>query len=97
MTTVIRTLAAGGRRATKLADIICDLVVKGGQLGELESYRAVSAGVAVDARRPPREWFERLGKAIETEAIDYLSIDLIVEVLLQGPPPIPDPVQLLNA
>jgi hypothetical protein len=78
------TLSAEGPRSFRLADIIRDLVIKGGQLGELESCEVAAAGVVVQAKHAPREWFERLDKAIETEAIDYLDADRIVEILLQG-------------
>jgi hypothetical protein len=83
---VLWTLSAEGPRGFKLADIICDLVVKAGQLGELEPCEIAVGGVAIAGKRAPRQWFERLGKAIETEAIDYLDADRIVEILLQGRP-----------
>lgn len=81
-----RALVNGGRRGSKVAAIICQLVVKGGELGELDQYEfldPVSHETRI-GRRPPREWFDRLSKAIETDAIEALSVDRVVEILLQG-------------
>jgi hypothetical protein len=60
--TVLKTLAAGGQRADVLASAICDLVVKGAPLGELE----VQAGVKVF----PTAWLSRLAQAIELGVLD---------------------------
>jgi hypothetical protein len=86
---VLRTIAAGGRPGSKVATIICDLVVKGGELGELEEYEFKDPKADPDAkpvkrRRMPRGWLERLSQAMETGAIERLSTDRIVEILLQG-------------
>jgi hypothetical protein len=87
---ILRTLAAGGSRGHKLAGIICDLVAKGGQLGELIEYDhpdpALRRNDGAKCRRMPHEWLVRLDKAIETEAIDWLGAERIVEILLQGRP-----------
>lgn len=78
-----------------LADVICQLIVKGAELGELEEYEipdrdAIAAG-AVDPPRLKRrgfrrEWLERLGVAIEREAISRLPAQDIVLRLLQPRP-----------
>jgi hypothetical protein len=82
------TLSAEGPRGFKLADIISDLVAKGGQLGELVEYdhpdRTLSKDGGTKCRRMRPEWLDRLGRAVETEAIDRLDADRIVEILLQG-------------
>jgi hypothetical protein len=92
---ILRAIAGGGHRGTKLADIICKLVIDGGQLGELAEYEIPD----LDQPKPepgqkpsmktcrtlPRSWLDRLVKAIETDAIDHVSIARIVEVLLQEP------------
>jgi hypothetical protein len=84
--TVLRTLAAGGRPGAKLADVIQRLVLEAAQLGELESYQYLGAGgELVTGKQLPTRWLDRLDKAIETDAIEHLSIDRIVEIMLQGP------------
>ncbi|NEU95067.1 hypothetical protein [Bradyrhizobium uaiense] len=89
---IARCLAAEGPEAMTLAEVICQLVVKGAELGELEEYEipdrdAIAAGVVdpprLKRRGFRREWLERLGVAIELEAISALSADKIVERLLQ--------------
>jgi hypothetical protein len=83
---VLRTLAAGGQPGTKLADVIQRLVVKAAELGELESYQYLGAsGQLVTGRQFPTRWLDRLDVAIEKGAIDYLSIDRIVDIMLQDP------------
>jgi hypothetical protein len=65
---VLRTLAAGGNRAQVLANVVCALVTEGAKLGELE---ACECGVVdadkkpCGARQLPREWLDRLGRAVE--------------------------------
>jgi hypothetical protein len=87
---VLRTIGAGGRRGTKIATIICALVVQGAELGELEEYEIPDPdnpdpdAALKKCRGFRREWLDRLRKAIETDAVDYLSSDRIVEILLQG-------------
>ena len=83
---VLRTLAAGGQPGAKLADVIQRLVVKAAELGELESYQYLGAGgQLVTGKQFPTRWLDRLGVAIEKGAIDRLSIDRIVDIMLQGP------------
>ena len=83
---VLRTLAAGGQPGTKLADVIQRLVAKAAELGELESYQYLGAsGQLVTGKQFPTRWLDRLDVAIEKGAIDHLSIDRIVDIMLQGP------------
>ena len=91
MADVLRALAAGGSRGSKLATIICDLVVQGAELGELEPYEIEDPTRRGDPHAPRikrkgfrREWLERLSKAIETGALDHLSTARVVEILLQA-------------
>ena len=83
---VLRILAAGGQPGAKLADVIQRLVVKAAELGELESYQYLGAGGQfVTGKQFPTRWLNRLNVAIEKGAIDHLSIDRIVDIMLQGP------------
>ena len=83
---VLCTLATGGRLGSKLAEIIHRLVVEAAQLGELESYQYIGAGgQLVTGKGFPTRWLDRLDKAIETGAIECLSIERVVEIMLQGP------------
>jgi hypothetical protein len=83
---VLRTLAAGGQLGLKLAEIIRRLVVEAAQLGELEIYQYVgAAGQLVTGKGFPPRWLDRLDKAIETGAIECLSTERIIEIMLQGP------------
>jgi hypothetical protein len=83
---VLRTLAAGGRPGGKLADVIQRLVLEAVQFGELESYQYLGVdGALVTGKQFPTRWLDRLDKAIETGALEHLSIDRIVEIMLQGP------------
>ncbi|MHC2241509.1 hypothetical protein [Bradyrhizobium elkanii] len=88
-------MAAGGPQALTLADVICQLVVHGAELGELEEYeipdRAALAAGAIDPPRLKRrgfrrEWLDRLGVAIELDAISQLPVREIVDRLLQPRP-----------
>jgi hypothetical protein len=81
---VLRAIGAGGPLGLRLADIICDLVVKGAELGELETYPYQDHDEWQVGKRMPREWLDRLAKAIETGAIEHVSTERIVEILLQG-------------
>ncbi|MBR0695967.1 hypothetical protein [Bradyrhizobium lablabi] len=92
---VLRCLAAGGPQAVNLADVICQLVLQGAELGELEESEipdraAIAAGVVdpplLKRRRFRREWLDRLGDAISLGAISRLSAGRIVERLLQPRP-----------
>jgi hypothetical protein len=84
--TVLRTLGAGGKPANKLADVIHRLVREAVQLGELESYQYLGdGGQLVTGKQFPVRWLDRLDKAIETGATEHLSVDRIVDIMLQGP------------
>jgi len=82
---VLSTLGAGGKPAIKLATIITELVRHAGQLGELSYQYADENGVLVHGKRFSPRWIERLAKAIETNALDHLTVERIVEIMLQGP------------
>jgi hypothetical protein len=83
---VLRALAAGGRSGAKLADVIKRLVLEAAQLGELDSYQYLGdGGQLVTGKQFPPRWLDRLDKAIETGAIEHLSVDRIVEIMLIGP------------
>lgn len=87
MSAILRAIGAGGRPGAKVATIICDLVVKGGELGELEEYEIPDRdpkAPPIKRKRLPRQWLDRLARAIETGAIERLSSERIVEILLQG-------------
>ncbi|OKO73601.1 hypothetical protein AC628_23875 [Bradyrhizobium sp. NAS96.2] len=92
---IVRCLAAEGPEAIALAEVICQLVVKGAELGELEEYEipdrdAAAAGVVdpprLKRRGFRREWLERLGVAIERDAFLRMSAGDIVDRLLQPRP-----------
>jgi hypothetical protein len=83
---VLRALARDSVIGLKVADSIRDLIIKGAELGELESYQYLGdGGQLVTGKRIPARWLDRLDRAIETDAIDHLSVDRIVEIMLQGP------------
>jgi hypothetical protein len=94
MSAILRAIGAGGQVAEKLADIICRLVVHGAELGELEEYEIPDPDQPKPApgekpatktcRTIPRGWLDRLTTAIERGAIDRISTERIVEILLQG-------------
>ncbi len=83
---ILRALAAGGRPGDKVASALCRLISDGAQLGELEPYefRDPATGEIKLGKRPPLHWLERLAKAIETHAIDRLSVERTVEIILRG-------------
>lgn len=83
---MLRAIAAGGERSDKLADVIKRLVLEASLLGEVDTYQYVGAGgQLVTGKHFPPRWLDRLDKAIETGAIEHLSVDRIVEIMLQGP------------
>ena len=92
---IVFCLAGEGPEAMTLAEVICQLVVKGAELGELEEYEIPDRdAIAAGAVNPPRlkrrgfrrEWLERLSVAIERDAISRLSAQDIVFRLLQPRP-----------
>jgi hypothetical protein len=82
---VLRAIAAGGERANKLSDVIRRLVLEAAELGELQYQYVGADGQLVTGKRFPVRWLDRLDKAIETGAIEHLSVNRIVEIMLQGP------------
>lgn len=94
---ILESVAAGGRRGTKIASILPMLVTEAKALGELAEYSAVRGGILRDAagkrtgawcepvggRGMRAEWFERLASAICSEAIDRYTAKQVVEILLR--------------
>lgn len=66
-----QTLAAGGDPADALAAVICGLVTEGAELGALEEVPAIGLDGPRSVRRLPREWLERLGRAIALGVFDH--------------------------
>lgn len=88
---IVATLAGllGDDISRKLADVITALIRKVGdrEVGGLESYQVVSFGRTVDGRRFPERWWPRLVKALETGAFDRMSVQAIVEVMVDHDKP----------
>ena len=85
---VLQTLAAGGDRADGLASAICRLVIEGAELGALEDREILQAdGSTRTVRIIPRQWLERLQRAVNVGAFERLSLDQIVERILLPPQP----------
>lgn len=82
---VLRTLGSGGPQALKLATVITKLVVKVAdrEVDGLDKYQVVSFGRTVDGARFPDRWWPRLSRAIETGAIERLSVQAIVDVMIE--------------
>lgn len=82
---ILRTLGSGGPHALKLATVITRLVVKVAdrEVDGLEKYQVVSFGRTVNGARFPDRWWPRLTKAIETGAIERLSAQAIVDVMIE--------------
>lgn len=82
---LLGAIGRDGQLGIRLASIICALVVKGGELGELEEYQAAGPGETPRMCRGfRREWITRLAKALEKGALAHLDDERIVEILLQG-------------
>lgn len=81
---VLRTIAAGGPQALKLSSVICKLIVTVAEreVDGLEKYQVVSFGRTVNGARFPERWWPRLDRAIETGAIERLSVQAIVDVMI---------------
>lgn len=81
---VLRTLGSGGPLSLKLATVITRLVVKVAdrEVDGLEKYQVVSFGRTVNGARFPDRWWPRLTRAIETGAIERLSVQAIVDVMI---------------
>ncbi|BAL77050.1 hypothetical protein [Bradyrhizobium cosmicum] len=86
---VLATLGAGGPQALKLATIICRLVVKVAdrEVDGLDKYQVVSFGRTVNGTRFPERWWPRLDKAISTGAIERLSVQAIVDIMVDHDTP----------
>src|SRR5260221_14608454 len=69
---VLKTLAAGGQRASVVASVICRLVIEGAELGALDDIEVVSGadGKPRTVKTLPREWLARLARAIELGVFD---------------------------
>ncbi|MCW2086710.1 UNVERIFIED_ORG: ABC-type phosphate transport system auxiliary subunit [Bradyrhizobium japonicum] len=82
---VLRTLGSGGPQALKLATVITKLVVKVAdrEVDGLDKYQVVSFGRTVNGARFPDRWWPRLSRAIETGAIERLSVQAIVDVMIE--------------
>ncbi|BCA04066.1 hypothetical protein [Bradyrhizobium diazoefficiens] len=81
---VLRTLGSVGPQALKLATVITKLVVKVAdrEVDGLDKYQVVSFGRTVNGARFPDRWWPRLSRAIETGAIERLSVQAIVDVMI---------------
>jgi hypothetical protein len=84
---VLKTLSAGGTRATGLADAITALVKNGSDLGALEDVLLrLPDGTTKTIRIFPRIWLERLQRAVNLGAFEKLTVDQIVDRVLLPPP-----------
>jgi hypothetical protein len=84
-TALIEALAQPNDDAARLADVICLLAVRGGELGELEAYGAAE-GEPQPFKRLRGEWLQRLTVAVERGALARMAPERVVEILLQGRP-----------
>jgi hypothetical protein len=88
MTALLRALAGDDEVAIKLASVIALLIRRGGELGELESYQLPDPlgpeGSTLQCKRLRSEWLERLGVAVERNALATMDAERVVEILLQG-------------
>ncbi|WP_315774880.1 MULTISPECIES: hypothetical protein [unclassified Bradyrhizobium] len=82
---LIEALARPGDLSMRLADTICLLAVRGGELGELEAYGAPE-GQPQPFKRLRSEWLQRLETAVARDALARLTPERAVEILLQGRP-----------
>jgi len=75
--------ASRADRAVAIDFVLCQLIVKGRELGELEPAAAVGFdGSWREIRLPPQAWLDRLARAIEVGAFDRLEPLAIVERIL---------------
>ncbi|BAR61782.1 hypothetical protein NK6_8633 [Bradyrhizobium diazoefficiens] len=67
-----------------MATVITKLVVKVAdrEVDGLDKYQVVSFGRTVNGARFPDRWWPRLSRAIETGAIERLSVQAIVDVMI---------------
>lgn len=80
-------LVYASSRSDKIAAALCQLVVEGGELGELELRQVIGVdGEKREIRVPPAIWFERLAAAAEAGAFERLEIKQIVDRILTPPP-----------
>jgi hypothetical protein len=88
MTAVLLALAADDETAIKLASVIALLVRRGAELGELEAYELPDPlgldGSTLKCKRVRGEWLERLGVAVERNALASMDAERVVQILLQG-------------
>jgi hypothetical protein len=88
MTAVLRALAGSDETASKLASVIVLLIHHGAELGELEAYELPDPlgpeGSSLKCKRLRSEWLERLGVAVERNALAAMDAERVVEILLQG-------------
>lgn len=77
------TMAGDDPRANDVATAICDLVVEGGKLGELDVQTLIGPdGQTREFKVLPLQWLDRLCRAVEVGAFDRLTVKEIVERIL---------------
>lgn len=77
--------ASHAERAVAIDFVLCQLIVTGAMLGELEPAAAVGLdGEWREIRLPPQIWLDRLARAIEVGAFDRLEPKAIVERILMS-------------
>ena len=76
-------IAAGGDRGTKVADVICAMIVQGGQAGDMQAVAVLDNGVPRVTLLPPMLWFDRLMLAVERGAMETMSAQAITQKILR--------------
>lgn len=88
---LLPVIAAGGDRGTKVADVICAMIVqgeragleKGERLAELQAITILDQGAPRQIVLPPMLWFDRLMLAVERGAIETMSAQAITQKILR--------------
>lgn len=70
-------------RAVEIDFVLCQLIIKGSELGELDRREVIGVdGARREIRVPPQSWLDRLARAIEVGAFDRYQPKAIVERIL---------------
>jgi hypothetical protein len=85
---LLHELALGDKTSTKLASVITGLITEGAILGALDPIEVRQLDGSLKPRSAfPREWLERIQRALDVGAFERLTVKQIVEKILMPPLP----------
>jgi hypothetical protein len=86
---IVVILGNPGVRASRVADAVCDIVIKGAALGAMVDVVVIAAdGTRQVFRKADPNWFARLAVAAEAGVFERKEPSAIVDRILMTPEPV---------